>query len=122
MADETVGSVQRLVREQSGQSADREPEHRRNDSVVEAFREAFDCCSRHALRRELRRIAPDDFRHCVPRCREVALCQWPQHIAHVRVETSLREAQGCDQHYDDHSERELSRAERDRSSAVPVLR
>ena len=42
MTDETVGSVQRLVREQSGQSADREPERRCDDPVVEAFREAFD--------------------------------------------------------------------------------
>ena len=43
MTDETVGGVQRLVREQSRQSADREPEGRRDDPVVEAFREAFDC-------------------------------------------------------------------------------
>ena len=57
MTDETVGGVQRLVREQSRQSADREPERRRDDSVVEAFREAFDCGGRDARRRQLRRIA-----------------------------------------------------------------
>ena len=63
MADHAVGGVDRLVGRATGQAADRQPEHRRDDSVGEILREAFDRRPRDAGLVERVGIAPDDLRH-----------------------------------------------------------
>ena len=110
MTDEAVGGVQRLVREQAWQSANREPERGRDDPVVETLREAFDCRCGDAGRRELRRIASDDLRYRCARRTQIIAREWAHDVAHVRVETALSQARGRDQQHDEHSERQLLRA------------
>ena len=60
MADHAVGRVDRLVKQDADEPADRQPESRRNDGIGKILSEAFDRGARNARLIEHGRVAADD--------------------------------------------------------------
>ena len=89
MADHAVGGVDRLVGRAAGQAADRQPEHRRDDSVGEILREAFDRRPRDAGLVERVGIAPDDLRHRLAAAGEAFLFERRRDALDMVVEAAL---------------------------------
>jgi len=89
MADHAVGGVDRLVGRATGQAADRQPEHRRDDSVGEILREAFDRRPRDAGLVERVGIAPDDLRHRLAAAGEAFLFERRRDALDMVVEATL---------------------------------